>query len=133
MAITAREAIEAIRDSRGFVTVIAKRLGCSRRHVYNLRDKYVSVAEALEDEREKTKDWVESKIVQRMDEGSDTMLIFYAKTQMKDRGYVERQEVTGADGGPIVTKVDLSDLTDDELDQLADIARRIAGDQERAG
>jgi hypothetical protein len=32
-------------------------------------------------------------------------IIFYLKTQCKDRGYVERQEITGADAGPITIKV----------------------------
>jgi hypothetical protein len=37
----------------------------------------------------------------------------------KHRGYVERQEVTGADGGPQVhVRMNLSALTDEELDHL---------------
>ncbi len=34
--ITAAEAIEAAKGSRGFVTTIAKHLGCSRCYVYQL-------------------------------------------------------------------------------------------------
>jgi hypothetical protein len=33
--------------------------------------------------------------------GNVTAIIFYLKTQAKDRGYVERQELTGADGGKL--------------------------------
>lgn len=35
------------------------------------------------------------------DAPSATATIFYLKTKGKSRGYVERQEITGAEGGPI--------------------------------
>jgi hypothetical protein len=35
-------------------------------------------------------------------EGNVAATIFYLKTQGKQRGYIERQEVTGADGAPII-------------------------------
>jgi hypothetical protein len=43
-----------------------------------------------------------------MKDGNMTAIIFYLKTQGKSRGYVERQEVTGADGKKLfeVTIVD---------------------------
>lgn len=106
MAITAAQAIEAVEGSDGNIGVIASRLGCTRRHVYNLRDKYVTVAEAIEEEREAFKDEVESIISQKIRDGDNTMIIFYAKTQMKERGYVERQEVSGPDGAPLQIVMD---------------------------
>jgi hypothetical protein len=102
--ITAEQVIEAIQGSKGFKTVIAKRLGCSYRHVFNLINKYTTAQEALENEKEGMKDWVEGKMYQKMEAGDTSMLIFYAKTQMKDRGYVERQEFTGKEGSAIVIK-----------------------------
>jgi len=39
----------------------------------------------------------------------------------------QKHEVTGAGGGPITHAMDLSKLTDDELEQLAKLARRITG------
>lgn len=100
--ITAGETIDAIKGSKGFVTVVGKRLGCTARHVYNLLEKYPTAREALQQEREEIKDFAESQIFKKMEAGDTTMLIFYAKTQMKDRGYVERQEVSGPDGGAII-------------------------------
>lgn len=35
------------------------------------------------------------------DAPNPTATIFYLKTKAKHRGYVERQEITGADGGPV--------------------------------
>ena len=95
------DVLAAVKDSKGFITMIAKRLGCSRKHVYTLLKKFPAAAELVEDERESTKDWVEGKLLQRIEKNDTTALIFYAKTQMKDRGYVERQEVSGPDGEPL--------------------------------
>jgi hypothetical protein len=99
-------------SSFGNVTAIAKRLGVERQTVYGYMERWASVRQAVEDEREKRKDFVEDRMMKRIMEGSDTMIIFFAKTQMKDRGFVERQELTGADGGPLLV-VSWDDATDD--------------------
>lgn len=94
MAISAGKAIKAIEGSGGFVTQIAKRLDCSRKHFYSLMDKHPTVREALEDEREKLKDIAEGKLLEQINTGNMTAIIFYLKTQGKDRGYVERHDLT---------------------------------------
>lgn len=91
---TATEVIEATRGSKGYVSVIASRLGCSRMHVYRLMEKYPTVKEALENEREGNKDFVEGKLMQQIDSGNITAIIFYLKCQAKERGYVEKQEIS---------------------------------------
>ncbi len=98
---TAQQVIEAVRGSRGFVTTIAKRLGCDRTYIYKLAEKFPTVKEAIEEEREGNKDFAEGKLFDQIDQGNITAIIFYLKTQAKSRGYVERQEVTGADGEPL--------------------------------
>jgi len=90
---TAAQVIEAIKDSRGFVTTISKRLGCDRTYIYRLLEKYPTAREALENEREGVKDFAEGKLIQQIDGGNITAIIFYLKTQAKDRGYIEKQEL----------------------------------------
>src|SRR3990167_6210629 len=111
--ITADQAVKAITGSKGFVTVIAKRLNVSPRHVYRVIDKYATAQEALETEREGMKDFAEGKLFEKINAGDTTALIFYLKTQAKDRGYVERQEVAGAGkDGAIIIRVE-GGLSDD--------------------
>lgn len=100
MALTAQRMIDAIHDARGFVTKAASLCGVSRTTFYNHLSKHPTVQEALEDEREVRHDFVENKLMSAIDDGNVTAMIFYLKTQCKDRGYVERyqQELSGKDG-----------------------------------
>ena len=115
---TIAEAAKALRDQKGFVTHAARQLGISRQRLHTLIKNHPTVKEAVDDAREEMKDFAESKLYQGISEGNTALIIFYAKTQMKDRGYVERQEVTGKDGGPLET-LDYSKLTDNQLAQIA--------------
>ena len=100
----AEEVARAIKGSGGFVTAIAGRLNCTPRHVYNLLKKYESARDALFDEREGMRDMAEGEMFKKIKGGDTTMIIFFLKTQAKDRGYVERQEWTGSDGRDIVIR-----------------------------
>ncbi len=90
--ISAEQAVEEIKGSGGYVTVVAGRLNVSRQHVYTLIKKYKTVADAIQDEREKQKDYAEGKLQEQIKAGNMTAIIFYLKTQAKARGYVERVE-----------------------------------------
>ena len=66
-----------------------------------------------------------------MKEGDTTMIIFYAKTQMKDRGYTERREITGKDGESLIQKeIDITKLSDDERELLLRIGQDIINKKE---
>jgi len=98
---SAQEVAEAIRNARGFVTVAAEALHCHRSTVQRYINDYATVKEAVEDSREKRHDFVENKLMTAIQDGNITAIIFYLKTQCKDRGYVERTEHTGEAGGAI--------------------------------
>ena len=98
---TAEEVAQAVYEAKGLASIAAKRLGCNASTVRNYAAKYPTVKEAIVQAREDLKDFAESKLLRRIDDDDLTAIIFFLKTQAKDRGYVERAEVTGADAGPL--------------------------------
>lgn len=102
---TAQEVADAVRDAHGLMTLAAKRLGCQPKTVGNYVKRYALVKEARDDAREGLKDFAESQLVKQMQDGNIAGIIFFLKTQAKERGYVERSEVTGADAGPVQTRI----------------------------
>ena len=111
---TADQVIKALQDAAGYVSKAASILGCSSQTVYNYKNKFVTVADAWDAIREARHDFVENKLHEQISKGNVTAIIFYLKTQAKQRGYVERQEVTGADGQPIPIKYITENRTDDD-------------------
>lgn len=108
--VTAEVMIEAIEAARGNASVAADRLGIGRTTFYRYLNKFATAQQALEETREKRTDHVEDKLMDAIDDGNVTAMIFYLKTQARNRGYVERQylEHTGKDGGPVaITMVEV--------------------------
>ncbi|MBA3312619.1 MAG: hypothetical protein M3552_03205 [Planctomycetota bacterium] len=90
--------IESLRESRGMVYAAARRLGCSYNTIRRYVERYPEVAEVLEEERGRTGDQAESKLVEAIGRGDAWAVKYYLSTQCKDRGYVERieQHVSGS-------------------------------------
>ena len=109
MPYAAGDFLKAIDGSGGFITTIAKRVGCTRQTVYNAMERYATVKQAIADEKDSLKDMAENELLRQIKDGNTTATIFYLKTQAKDRGYVERQEFDHSG------KINVTELTDDEL------------------
>ena len=101
--LTAEQMIEAIEKSQGFVSKAAELLGVGRTSFYTYLKKYSTAQQALKDVREKRHDFVELQLLNNIKKGKETSIIFYLKTQCKNRGYIERVEHSGPDGQPIET------------------------------
>ena len=112
------EMLQALRKHKGIVWKACEDVGITR-HQHNdwMRDDidYKQVYDGIMEDRT---DYVESKLLELVDgayyevitEHGVTSLKdspnaqavkFYLSTKAKHRGYVERQEITGADGGPV--------------------------------
>jgi len=106
---TVEEVIAAVKKNRGILTLAAKELGCARQTLHNYVNRYPTVAQAVSDERESLLDLAEGSLFEQVRKGNITAIIFTLKTIGKHRGYVERQEVTGADSSPIELIVKYAD------------------------
>jgi hypothetical protein len=127
-----KEFIEAFAKSLALVASTCRKVGITPPTFYNWYNDDPVFAAKVDEIRELAKDSVEAKIYKKIDEGDTTMLIFYAKTKMKDRGYVERQEFTGKDGKDLMAQqeVDLSTLTDEQREALLSIGMNLLNKNE---
>ena len=98
---TIKQVSDAIKKGQGFVSAAADILICEPQTVRNYINKYDKCKLATEEAQGKTLDYVESRLMSLVKDKNVTAIIFYLKTKGKNRGYVERQEVTGPDGGNI--------------------------------
>ena len=90
--------LEALTLSFGVVAHAAKQVGINRTTHYLWMEEDAEYKAAVADLKEYKKDFIESKLIKLINEGDTAATIFAAKTQLKDRGYIERTELTGADG-----------------------------------
>lgn len=110
----------ALERNNGVIIRAAEELGCSRRTIEVRMKESEPLRELVKSKLEETKDFAEEAIKDKMLKGDTTMLIFFAKTKMKDRGYIERVEHDMAFQGTMkhlqeTPSIDLSNLSEEEL------------------
>ncbi len=105
---TAKRCIKAIYEAKGLLTIAAAKSGIGYRTICRYVADYPSVKEAAHEAKEGLLDRAESKLYDAIDKGEAWAIAFFLKTQGKQRGYIERQEISGQDGKPfeIVVKWD---------------------------
>jgi hypothetical protein len=81
--------IAALKENKGFINLTANKLGVSVSTINNYKNKYPEIQQCINEQKELFKDMAEHSIMTQVLKGNSTLTIFYAKTQMKDRGYVE--------------------------------------------
>lgn len=85
--------LHAMRYNLCVVTHACASVGINRGTFYKWYNSDPIFAREVDDLENEVHDFVESKILQAINRGDTVMTIFYAKTKMKHRGYVERTEI----------------------------------------
>lgn len=102
---TKKALLAALEKSLGIVTTACKIVGIDRTTFYNYVNADEEFAKQVKDIENIVFDFVESQLHKQIKDGNPSTTIFYAKTKMKNRGYIERQEITGANGEALVNKI----------------------------
>ena len=119
MRVTNEQVEAALQATCGFLALAAQRLGCSYKTVYRRVKASPRLQEALQEIADKNLDLAEAALTKAIRNGESWAVCFYLKCKGKHRGYVERTEVTGRDGGPIEHSA-MEKLSDEELDKIID-------------
>lgn len=116
--------IEVFRKTDCNVSLAAEKAGVHRRQVYRWMDDDPEFKTAFENERERIIDHVESALMKNIQAGKEASIFFFLKCRAKDRGYIERQELTGRDGKDLYQAPDFSKLTVEEQRQAQALLRK---------
>tara|TARA_E500000318_G_C3403838_1_gene150880 strand:- start:167 stop:535 length:369 start_codon:yes stop_codon:yes gene_type:complete len=109
-----KKVLEALEKSFGVVTTACKAVGVSRTQFYQWLKDDAEFKKQVDDINNIALDMAESQLHKQIINGNTSATIFYLKTKGKNRGYVERQELTGFEGTKlfdieIVTRVEEDD------------------------
>jgi transposase-like protein len=112
---TTEQIIKALKETNGMIYLAARRLGCTPQTIYNRANRTQIIQQAIEDSRGEIVDLAEQKLRLAILAGEPWAVALTLKTLGKQRGYVERQEVTGANGDAVdvrVVKINMNETTD---------------------
>ena len=112
--------LEALEQSLGVVTSACKKVGVGRTTFYGWLADDKEFAEQVQDIENVALDFAESQLHKQIKDGNPSSTIFYLKTKGKKRGYIERMETENTN-----KNLDLSNLTDEELEERLKQAKRV--------
>lgn len=114
---------EAIKLSFGVKASVAAAVGCSRQTVDNAFERWPDLREQFDVQKSALVSLATNSLVQEVinskSEGHTRAYMFVLKTFGKDEGFVERSEVTGADGAALL------DISPDVAQQIKDLGLNI--------
>ncbi len=105
--------LEALEKHLGIVTTACRTVGVGRTTFYGWLNEDKEFAKKVEDIQNIALDFAESQLHKQIGDGNTSATIFYLKTKGKGRGFVERQEITGANGMPTNFQIEIIENTED--------------------
>jgi|TARA_R110000744_G_scaffold55686_5_gene117675 hypothetical protein len=109
-----KKLIQALEKSLGVVTTACKNVGVHRSTYYDYYNNDSKFKDEVDDILNVAIDFAESHLHEQIQGGNTSATIFYLKTKAKHRGYVERQEITGAEGMPTNFQIEIIGRTKDK-------------------
>lgn len=103
--------LKSLEQSLGVVTVACKKADIPRSTYYKWLKEDEAFAAEVSDIENVALDFAESQLHKQISENNTSATIFYLKTKGKNRGYIERQEITGAEGMPTNFQIEIIDST----------------------
>lgn len=90
--------IQAFQKSFGNISKACEKIGVSRQTYYDWRNDDPMFLEAVKNVKDGAVDMAETALLKQITEGNTTAIIFYLKTQAKDRGYGDQIQVEHSGG-----------------------------------
>ena len=84
---------EALRETKGLVSVAARKIGCQPGTVRAYIKRYPTVAQVVKDSRESITDLAETRLWAAIDRGEPWAVQFWLRTQARERGYSDRYDL----------------------------------------
>jgi len=108
-----KEVLERLQKTHGIIATACAQAKISRQSFYDWLNQDEQFKSDVEDIIEITTDKVERKLLEKVNGGNLTAIIFYLKCKGKNRGWVERQEVEHTGPRPIVVSSEWEGLLEE--------------------
>lgn len=105
-----KDVLKALKNTMGNVSLSCEKVGISRFAFYKWRDEDLEFNREVEEINERTLDFVESKLMQGIQDGNARMIIFFLSTKGRKRGYGQTKELTEKETGVLLN------ITSDEAE-----------------
>ena len=105
--------LKSLEKNLGVVTLSCRKADIPRSTFYKWINEDEEFAKKVKEIENVALDFAESELFKQIQKGTPASTIFYLKTKGKKRGYIERQEITGADGMPTNFQIEIIDKTED--------------------
>jgi len=110
--------IESIKQTQGLLTLAARKAGVTYWTLWDYGRRYPEVRQAIDEAKESVLDFAEGKLYEQIKDGNIAAIIFFLKTRGKERGFIERSEITGAEGEPLLNVNVMSDETKQDIAEV---------------
>jgi hypothetical protein len=115
-----QQMILALEKSLGIVTTACLSVGISRESHYNWYNEDIEYKTAVDSIKDIKLDFVESQLHKNIQNGDTTAIIFALKTLGKNRGFVEKQEITQTN-----LNVEVEQVTEEMQNELLNTLKRM--------